>query len=192
MYKKSLIPLALVAVTSFAAAQQVTINSDGRPDRMFRPAKGLDNEDSRFVRQALTANQFELELSKLGMQNGNSEFTKQFSKEMAMDHKAAQDEAKQTAEERGLSTDIALPQPLQARINHLSRLHGDAFDQEFCATQKMGHEQTIQAYKNEIENGRDEDVKAMAVKELPTVELHYKMILNKKTMMGDTAAGHGM
>ena len=192
MNKKSLILVAFAALSAFGAAQQVQINSDGRPERIFRPAKGLDNEDAKFLRQALVSNQFELLTSKLAEENGSSAYTKEFAKEMALDHKAALDEAEQTAQERNLNTDVDLPHNLQACINHLSKLHGDAFDQEFRSAQKMGHEQTIQVFKNEIQNGHDELVKAMAVKELPSIELHYKMLLTHKTMMGDTAADHGM
>ena len=191
MKKETMTLVALAALALPGFANQVQITSDGRPDRIFRPARGLDNEDARFLHQALVSDQFELICGNLALRNGTGDFTREFAKEMLVDHQAAKDEAVQTAKDRGITPDADLPQPLQAQINHMSKLHGTEFDQAYRHVQEVGHEMTIHAYKNEIENGHDDLVKAMAVKELPTVELHYRMLLEKKTMMGDTAAKHG-
>lgn len=192
MNKKSLTLVALAALASFVGAQQVQITSDGRPERLFNPARGLDHEDARFLKQALTADQFELLTSKIALNRATGDFTREFAKEMVIDHGAADNEAIQTAEDRGLSPSVNLPRPLEAAINHLRNLQGPAFDQAYRRVQEQGHEATIHAFKREIENGHDDLVKAMAVKELPEIELHYKMLLNKRTMMGPTAATHGM
>jgi putative membrane protein len=192
MYKKSLIMVGLAAMAAFGSAQSVRFYQDGRPEKIFRPVSGLDNQDIKFLKQALAADQFEIESSRLALRNGKGQFIQEFAKEMIDDHKAAKSEAIETAQKRGLTPDSTLPQPLQAKLNWLSQLNGWKFDRAYEAAQKTGHEMTIVAFKREVENGRDQLVKAMAVKQLPTVELHYKMLLEKKTMMGDTAMTHGM
>jgi putative membrane protein len=192
MNKKSLTLVALAALASFVGAQQVQITSDGRPERLFRPARGLDREDAKFLKEALAADQFELMASKIALNHGTGDFTHEYAKEMILDHGAAKDEAIQTAENRGVATNVNLPQPLQAEINHLRNLQGDAFDHAFRDIQEQGHEHVIHLFEKEIQDGHDDLVKAMAVKELPEIELHYKLLLAKQTMMGDTAATHGM
>jgi putative membrane protein len=191
MYKKT---LAMIGLAAFAAMSfgQVRFYSDGRPEKIFKPVSGLDPQDMKFLRQAIAADSFEIMSSKLALQNGSGEFVKEYAKEMIDDHKAAKIEAVETAEKKGLNADTNMPDALQAKLNHLQNLNGWQFNQAYEAAQKAGHEATIQAFETEINNGHDQLVKAMAVKELPTIKLHYKMLLDKKTMMGPTAANHGI
>ncbi len=190
MYKTSVILLALSAMSAIGAAQQVRIYQDGRPERIFKPVSGLDGQDVKFLRQAAIADRFEIEASKMGLQSSDP-FTHEYAKEMIDDHQAALTEAVQIAQERGITLDSDLPKKLQHQLNVLRTLNGDGFDQAFREAQKKGHEATIQVFKREIENGHDQSVKALAVKQLPTIEVHYKMALMKKTMMGPTKMEHG-
>ena len=192
MYKKSLIMVGLAAMAAFGSAQSVRFYSDGRPERIFRPVSGLDRQDIKFLRQALTSDQFEIESSRLALKRGQGQFIHEFAKEMIDDHAAAKNEAIETAQKKGLAPDSTLPLPLQMKLNQLSQLSGWQFNRAYEMAQKDGHQMTIMAFKKEVENGHDQLVKSMAVKQLPTIELHYKMLIDKKTMMGSTAMNHGM
>jgi putative membrane protein len=191
MLRISTMMVALAWLSALGQAQQVHINQDGRPERIFRPVSGLDKVDVNFLRQASVANQFEIRSSEIARMKASGEFTKEFAKEMIDDHKFADDQTVQTAQGRGVDLPSGLPQPMEHELKKLANLSGWQFDHEYRAAQKQGHEAAIHLYKGEIQNGHDQNVKALAVELLPTVEMHYRMLLSKKTMMGSTAARHG-
>ncbi|HWD38719.1 MAG TPA: DUF4142 domain-containing protein [Fimbriimonas sp.] len=185
------VTLACVAMGASASAQEVGFYNDGRPERIFRPVSGLSQMDIKFLKQAATIDKFEIEMAKIAQSNGGSPFVTEFAKEMIQDHQPAWNEAAQVAQNKGVDITGDLPKDLQSKLNHLRNLKGDEFDMQYRAINKAGHENAIKLYKKEVRNGRDEDVKGMAVKELPTVNMHYKMLLSGKTMMGSTASDHG-
>jgi putative membrane protein len=192
MKGKLMISAALAAFAVVAGAQQVGFYSDGRPERIFRPVSGVSSLDAKFLKEAAFGNRFEVESSKLAAANGSSPFVQEFAKEMISEHMAAQDEDVDTAKLKNVSMDADLPSSLESKLNELRGLHGDKFDNAYLSAQKAGHEDAIDLFKREIRYGHDQDIKAFAVKMLPMIELHFKMILSGKTMMGDTKADHGM
>jgi|GEM_PF-2191654 len=169
----------------------VQFNQDGRPERIFIPVSGLNNSDMNFLKQAAIANMFEIESSKIAQDKGSSAFTKEFSKEMLADHTASLEEMRLIANAKGFTLPQDLPGPQKRMIEKLQSLSGDAFDAAYAKFQKGGHEDASMAFKHEIANGQDQDVKAYAVKTLPVVTMHYKMVLTGKTMMGDTRVKDG-
>ncbi len=191
MIKKTLIVAAFLSVFGSAMAQRTGFYSDGRPERLFYPVSGLDNRDMSFLKNAQASNEFEILSSQLAVTNSESEFVKQFAKNMIDDHTASKAEVSQVAGHKGINIGTQLPGPLQSKLNKLRNLHGSSFDKLYKELQMNGHEKTIALFKSEIEHGHDQDVKALAVKGLPTVELHMKLMMSGKTETGATAATHG-
>jgi len=193
MNTKLMILAALTGLSAFGAAQQVGFYSDGRPERIFRPASGLDRIDVKFLRKAACCSRFEIEAAKIAEQNGSSDFVKEYAKDMMTDHTAALTEAVQTAQDKQVTLDSNLPTDMQAELNHLSNLHGSQFDDAYRNSQITGHKQATDVFKKEIENGRDDLVKAYAVKMLPDIELHCKLAIAKQSETGATTkADHGI
>ncbi|RYG26401.1 DUF4142 domain-containing protein [bacterium] len=180
--------LALAAV----AGAQVPIARDGRVERLHQPKIGLNAQDSKFILDAAAGNTFEVRSSQLAVRNGRSPFVRQFAKEMILDHGSAFEELKLLARKKGRRVSKVLPPKYQAIIARLSRLRGGAFDAAYQQAQKAAHEETAAKLRKEIANGRDGDVKSYAIKMLPAVEMHLKMLLTKRTMTGPTKMQHGM
>lgn len=182
---------ALVAAPGIASAQKtVTFSGDGRPNRIFRPVSGLNGMDANFLKTAAIINMFEIEAAKSVQDKGSSEFTKEFSKEMLADHQASLEELKQIAANKGVTIPSSLPKAQQHTINYLSNLSGANFDTAYRRSQVAGHEMASNFFKKEIDNGRDQDVKAYAVKTLPVITMHLRLANQEKTMMGPTKADH--
>jgi putative membrane protein len=185
--------VAAMSMTITAFAQQsVRISQDGRPERLFRPVSGLNMRDMQFVKDAAAANNFEILTSKLAIERSGNTFVQEFAKEMVHEHQSSQNELRLIAMRKGVSLPSRLPANLQSAYNRLARLNGAAFDRAYQMWQKQGHEGASLKFKAEIRNGRDQDIKAYAVKTLPAVTMHYKMLLAKRTMMGATKMDHGM
>lgn len=191
--KTGALVIATVGMTVSAFAQQnVRISQDGRPERIFRPVSGLNMRDMQFVKDAAAANNFEILTSKLAIDKSGNAFIQEFAKEMVQEHQSSQNELRLIADKKGVSLPSDMPKALQIAYNRLARLNGSAFDAAYQSWQKQGHEAASTKFKAEIRNGNDQDVKAYAVKTLPAVTMHYKMLLAKRTMMGATKMDHGM
>jgi putative membrane protein len=147
---------------------------------------GLDNADITFLKNAAAANIFEISSARLAAQKSQDPFVLEFAKEMIADHMSSLEEVKQIADKKGVSLPQNLPWSLQHAMDHLMNQSGATFDAAYENAQRYGHEDASRLFKSEIENGRDEDVKAYAVKTLPTVTMHYKMMLTHTTEMGPT------
>jgi putative membrane protein len=191
--KTKIYPVLALAATLFTAGQciaQVTISHDGRPERIFQPAKGLNQTDQAFLQDAAIANIFEIEASSLAIQRSSDPFVIEFSKEMIIDHQMLLEELKTLATSKNVELANELPLNLQHELNRLSNQNGANFDAAFQNAQTSGHTALSLQFKSEIENGNDDDVKAYTVKALPMIDMHYRMLLMKETMMGPTKMQH--
>jgi putative membrane protein len=191
MFTKTIFTITLAAIGVSAFSQQTGFYNDGRPKQMFYTVSGLNHQDIKFLKTAQAGNDFEIRSSELALKNGSGEFVKEFAKEMIMDHGGAKSELAQVASEKSLSLSGPLPTPLEAKLNELNMLHGEAFDKVYFADQKAAHNMTINLFQEEIDHGHDQNVKSAAVLLLPTIEQHKHMLLTKKTMMGPTAQTNG-
>lgn len=191
---KNIFTTALAATAMLSAvpafAQNTRFSFDGRPERLFTPRKGLNMHDSKAMKDAAIANMMEIATSELAVNRGKSEWTRQFAKEMLMEHKAAHEDLRLIADRKGFELPPRLPADKQKMVAQLARLRGDAFDRKYREIQLMGHKATSAKFQEHIRGGHDEDVKAYLVKTLPAVKMHYRMAQMRQTMMGATKMQH--
>ncbi|RYG26403.1 DUF4142 domain-containing protein [bacterium] len=194
MNLKLRIPLLIGVLTVGATAmgQTTKITYDGRPERLYMPRVGISAQDSKFLKEAAVANMFEIESSKLAMSRSTDTFVRQFAKEMIVDHKAALDELMTVATNKGVTLPTGLPADKAKIINRLSKLSGSAFDSAYKTAQAKGHTSTKMLFEKQVKSGHDEDARDYAVKTLPGVTMHLKMLKMGHTMTGPTKADHNM
>ena len=137
------------------------------------PATPLPDPDRDFVQAASMSSSTEIEAAKLAQKNTNDKEVKSFARRMVIDH------TKMTAELKA-----ALPHGVQApkdnadtsAIDELKPLKGKQFDDAYIANIGLkGHEDAVAAFKKEIADGHDANLKKLAQKGLPTIEHHYEM-----------------
>jgi len=187
----AVIAFATVALTVVPALAQVEISRDGRPERIFHMVQGMNNQDFHFLKTAAAINMFEIQSSELALQKSSDPFVTEYAKEMITDHQMSLVELKGIAANKGIELPQVLPNDLLHALMHLENQTGSTFDAAYQNVQRNGHADASEVFVNEIEGGKDEDVKAFSVKTLPTVDMHYRMMLNKETMMGATKMSHG-
>jgi len=179
---RTLVGITLISLSCFASAQS-SFSKDGRPEHLFHPGKGVNAADRNFVQGSAKGNAFEIEISKLAAKRSKSAWTKEFAKEMIHEHSGAQTELTNISKRRGLRLNTSPTAEQWKTIQRLQGLKGTKFDTQYRKVQLMAHAQTAAMFQNYIARGHDEDVKGYAVKVLPAVKMHYRMALNKKTMM---------
>jgi len=170
---------------------QVQISQDGRPERIFNPRDGLNEQDVHFLKEAAYANMVEIQTGEWASEKSTDPFVIEYAKEMVHEHQLSLEEVKQVAANKNVELPQYLTSDLEHLVTHLENQTGDTLNLAFINIQSEGHQMCSNEFKFEIENGKDEDVKAYAVKTLPSVMLHYRMLLNKETMMGPTKMSHG-
>jgi putative membrane protein len=136
------------------------------------PQVQMDND---FVRNATQAGLSEIRLGQLAQQQSGSSEIRDYGKMMVTDHQKANDELSNLIRERGYR-DIPTQPAINARNDYdkLSRLNGKEFDKAFVKQVIKEHEQTVKLFKEQAENGKDEQVRNWARNTLPTLERHLE------------------
>ena len=131
--------------------------------------------DDEFVRFAVAANLAEVELSAVAVDHASSGAVKQFAQQMTGDHHKAGLQIKAIADRKHIPIPTALDGEHASLKKQLLSLKGADFDRRFMDAMVDDHKATVAAFTNEAEHGADADIKAYAMKTLPTIERHRKL-----------------
>jgi putative membrane protein len=130
--------------------------------------------DQQFVMKASAGGLAEVNLSRLAATRARSDDVKQFAKHMLEDHNKANKELNALADKLRIPPAQTQEQRHEELATRLSALSGAQFDREFMKAQVKAHEETVDLFKAQAENGQNKDLKALAKKMLPTLEKHLK------------------
>ena len=158
----------------------------------IRLVKGLNSMDMKMLQDIYWGNAAEIRMGQIAASRGNSEWARQFGKEMVEEHTMAQNEIKLLANQKGMSLDNNLPKPMLTAIRRLDNISSGSFDEQFRSAQLAAHAEASNVLQRAIKFGHDQDVRGLAVKMLPGVKMHYSLAKTHQTMMGATAAKHGV
>ncbi|MEX3813943.1 DUF4142 domain-containing protein [Paraburkholderia sp. BR13439] len=147
-------------------------------------ANPLPQADKDFVQAASMSSSTEIDAAKLATKNSSDKDVKSFAHHMMLDHTKLTMQLKMAAPHG-----VAVPKDNSDTtvLDSLKSLHGKAFDQAYIQKVGMqGHEDALSAFKKEISDGQNADLKKAAQKALPTIEEHYKMAQDLATKKGVT------
>ena len=148
------IPLILVAVLALAAGPALAKTST--PD---------------FVKKAATANQFEIDSSKLALDKSQDDGVKTFAQQMVDDHTKAGDAMKDAL--ASAKTKVSpLDKASEAKIDKLQKLQGAAFDRQYIKIQTAAHKDAVRLFTDYSRTGGDPSLKKFAGDTLPTLKEH--------------------
>lgn len=139
------------------------------------PGAAQQNEDAKFLMDAMHSDLAEMRLGELATQRGQSEGVRHFGHMLSMDHGAS---LKETSD---LAKTLKIPVPTepsaddQKQYESLARLSGDEFDKAFIDAMVKGHRDVISKFKKESEDGDDPQVASHAKEALPKLEEHLRM-----------------
>lgn len=143
--------------------------------------------DLAFMNDAAPGGMAEVELGRLAAKQAASKDVKAFAERMIADHSKAGEELKALAQQKKvmLPPDV-LPKHKEAMAK-LSKLSGAEFDKAYVKAMVEDHEKDVTAFEAEAKGATDSDVKAFAVKTLPTLNMHLQMIRDIAARMGMSA-----
>lgn len=162
--------LALLLISSAAFAQS-TAETTGVNSALNIPPKTED-----FVKEVSMSDIFEIESSKLALQNGSAA-TKAFAQQMIDAHEKTTSELKGLIDGGKVKAPVAtgMSDAQKKSFDELKDLSGKEFDDAYQDDQEDAHEDAVDVFKRYASEGDNADLKAWAAKTLPALEHHLKM-----------------
>ena len=153
---KALLTAAMTGVLALSACKESSTSisnnqTQGQTDEAMVENLGTanmtDTEASAmnraYVENAAASDMFEMESSRLALQRATLPAVKTYAERMIEEHGKSSEELKAAALAAGIPLPPALPADKQAKLAALGRLNGEAFDRQYIADQRSGHQETL-------------------------------------------------
>ena len=183
---KKLLILALVSVMALSACTSKKEEdskevAEEQNEAKFDTTKMED--DAEWAVAIADGGMLEVKLGELAQTNASSASVKDFGMMMTKDHSMANSEFEKIAEKHNISLPTVLSEKSQKMYDKLAKLKGAEFDKEYISDMKDDHEEDIEMFEKESENGKNADLKAFATKMLPTLKQHLEVVKGIKEKM---------
>ncbi len=132
----------------------------------------INTPDAAFVNNAAQGGMLEVQLGQLAQRNALNQQVKEFGEMMAKDHAKANAELKKVAEGKKMGLPPNLGKDMQDRVDSLSLQNSAGFDLKFMEIMVAAHKKDIADFEKATTTLKDVDLKAFAVKTLPTLKMH--------------------
>ncbi|MCX8530836.1 DUF4142 domain-containing protein [Chryseobacterium luquanense] len=137
-------------------------------------AQALSNQDKTFVDAAAKGGMMEVMMGELAATNASNTSVKSLGQTIAKDHKMANDELKKWAATVNYSLSSSMDASQQKMHDDLKAKKGADFDKAYVDMMVNDHKKDIAVFKKQSTDGADKNLKAFAIKTLPTLENHLK------------------
>jgi len=144
--------------------------------KMKSTITAVDKDDAKFAVDAANGGMAEVELGKLAQEKAANSKVKDFGAMMVTDHSKANDEMKALAKSKGIVLPDAIGSDEQKTKDDLSAKSGADFDKAYVSNMIDDHKKDIKEFEDATKNLKDPDLKAFAVKTLPTLKMHLDAI----------------
>lgn len=129
-------------------------------------------EVKEFITDAIQGDLSEVKLGALAEKNGGAARVRDFGKTLVIDHTQAEQQAKATAQQVGVTPPAQPTAAAQSEYDKLSKLNGAAFDREFVGYMVKDHQDDIRKFTAEAnESG---PTSTLAEEQLPTLRKHLQ------------------
>lgn len=176
--KKFLIPMMVLAVVSFTSCGESTEKTDTTEvseeanENKFEDKMEKDHE---FLVEAASGGLMEVELGKLAAANAASAEVKQFAAQMVTDHTKANEELKTLAAAKNVTIPAAPGEDHMKHINDLREKKGADFDKAYMSLMVDDHQEDVNKFEEQGNNGNDVEIKAFAAGKVATLKQHHEM-----------------
>lgn len=139
-------------------------------------ASAVDKDDAKFAVAAANGGMAEVELGTLAQEKAVNAKVKDFGSMMVKDHSKANDEMKALAKSKGITLPDSIDSKEQKVKSDLSAKSGADFDKAYVSNMIDDHKEDIKEFEDAAKNVKDPELKAFAVKTLPTLKMHLDAI----------------
>ena len=139
-------------------------------------SNAVSASDRSFVTGAAQGGMIEIQSSKVAKSTSKNDDILKFAKQMISDHKKADDQLKSIAKKLNISVPSKLDPEHQAEVDQLKKADKSDFDQKFVAVQDKAHNEAVNLFQTEADNGENAQLKAFAQKTLPVLQGHLSEV----------------
>lgn len=132
-------------------------------------------DDAQWAVKAADGGMEEVALGQLAQTNGASPKVKELGKMMVDDHTKANEELKALAAKKNITLPAAMSENRQKDYDDLAKKTGADFDKAYTSMMVDDHQEDIDEFKKEGNDGKDAELKAWAAGKVATLEHHLEM-----------------
>jgi len=180
--------LVFAAASALAIAQAPNKTDPAKspsPSAKSSSKSTISSADRKFLEAAVQGNRDEVTLGRLASQNAMDPQVKAFGDMMVKDHSQGVMEIESLARDKGVTLPAEKQPSAQAKLEKLS---GAAFDKAYVSDMVADHKKDVAEFKKESTGASDADVRNLASKMLPTLQMHLDRITMIQTSMGKKSA----
>lgn len=175
--KKTSVKLLLAAFVSAAliscSGNQKESATEAASEQNEEKFEDSDKEDAaEFVVEAANSGMMEVEAGRVAQQKGSSQEVKQYGQMMVDDHTKANEELKALASTKNITVPAAIGQDKQDKLAKLQEKSGAEFDREFMDLMVSSHEDAVNLFEKQAENGSDPELKSWAAGKVTVLKQH--------------------
>ncbi|WP_428539357.1 DUF4142 domain-containing protein [Rhodopila sp.] len=168
--------LAAVSLLALVGCQQTEkAATDVKSAAQAQTNPTLSTSDTTFINTAATAGAEEVKFGELAKTRATTPAIRNFASQMVKDHTAVNEKLAALATRKQFTAPTTMDTMHDDSYDKLKGTHGRAFNKMYMDGQVQDHDQVVQAFKDEAQNGTDPDVKAFAEETLPTLEHHLAL-----------------
>ncbi|MDF2190297.1 DUF4142 domain-containing protein [Paraflavitalea sp. CAU 1676] len=134
-------------------------------------------DKAAFVVDAVSGNIAEVKLAQLAIEKSSDKEIKDIAKSLEADHTAALNDLRTLATNKAISIPTDEPDKTKEQIKDLSDDQPADFNKNWVKALMDKHEKTISDYEKELNNSKDEDIKAWITKVLPVIRTHHDKLM---------------
>lgn len=134
----------------------------------------LDDNETEFLVEALSGGMMEVELGNLAQQKSSNNDIKEFGKMMSTDHTNANNAIQSVASMKSVTTPTSMSEDHMKMVNDLRTKTGREFDKDYISMMVNDHKKDVDKFEKMSTDAKDDDVRAMAAKILPTLRMHLE------------------
>lgn len=167
---------ALMLLAAPALAQTSTTTTTTTP----MPAPGTamgPMTPANFVALAGASGLFEVESSRLALDQSRHDQVRTFAQHMVTDHTQANQQLAALARQQGIAVPATPSPSQQGMMDQMKSLTGSDFDRQYMQAQVLGHQETVQLYDAASRSTTQgmEPFRAFAAEKLPILQQHLQM-----------------
>jgi putative membrane protein len=132
--------------------------------------------DSKFLTKAASGGMLEVELGKVVAQRATTPAVKQFAQQMVTDHTKANNELKALAAKKNITLPASLGDDQKKVYDEVLTEKGAKLDDKYVSEMVDDHEEDVKEFQEASTQAGDPEVKALAAKTLPVLQMHLAMI----------------
>lgn len=135
-------------------------------------------DDAQFAVDAAEGGMLEIQAAELAAINSSSKEVKDLSRIIQSDHTKANEELTAMAGQKHITLPDDLGNEAQGKLNELAKLRGNDFDKAYCDLMIKDHKRAIDNFKEEAQEGSDDEIKVWATGKVSTLEHHLSLVQN--------------